>query len=306
MCNSQERRSAAPREQSVEWTRQAEENTKEGITVVVPTYNCCDLLSLTLESLCDQEISTGLYEVVVVDDGSTDNTKNVARSFQSRLSMTYHFQEDSGFRAAAARNVGIRHASFGVTLFIDAGILVSSKVLAMHLSAHRDCRSLALLGLSYGVTEYQASHPELIRTLARGPVDATIERMKGHPQLKDCRAGYMERIGFDLSSIADPWLIFWSGHVSVSTQLLRSVGGFDEWFVTWGGEDVELGLRLHQAGCVFRMLPGIKSIHYPHEKDPESKRASSRENVKYIYEKHRHATVKRLLDQGWEEIFDSR
>ncbi|WP_369929413.1 glycosyltransferase family 2 protein [Xanthomonas sp. NCPPB 2632] len=274
----------------------------QGITVVVPTYNCAHLLAMTLESLADQALDKARYEVIVVDDGSSDNTVAVVDAYRGRIDVHFRFQEDRGFRAAAARNLGMNQAKFQVILFLDAGMLVSSRTLALHVAAHRSLLPSAIIGLSYGVFEYTTDHADLLRKLTTFPVDASLQRMRSHTRLRDCREGFMRRIGFDLSRMSNPWLVFWSGHISVSTGTARSLGGFDEWFDTWGGEDVEFGLRWWKAGWPMSVLPTIESVHYPHAKDEAAKRASSRRNLAYIHEKHRCRDVERLMSENWEEV----
>ncbi|WP_052690152.1 glycosyltransferase [Xanthomonas albilineans] len=277
-------------------------NQVGGITVIVPTYNCSRLLALTLDSLCQQSLPSSQYEVIVVDDGSTDDTRQVVDRYRDRIRLGYFFQDDLGFRAAAARNIGIRHSRFDVVLFIDSGVLVSSRLLAMHQQAHQGKHDLAVLGISHGVNEYDTRHAQLILNLMATTVDDSIAAMHTYPQLQDCRLGYLQAIDYDLSLMRDPWLIFWGGHVSVSRPALCQVRGFDEWFTSWGGEDVELGLRLLKAGCRVEMLRSVESIHYPHQRNAEEKRASSRKNVQYIHQKHGTASTRRLLTEGWEEI----
>ncbi len=273
-----------------------------GVTVVVPTYNSKHLLLLTLDSLCKQDMDRSLFEVIVVDDGSTDGSSEVIPLYRKYIDVRYFFQDDLGFRAAAARNVGIRNAKFDVTLFIDAGILLSPRLLTMHDARHRGAKSLALIGLSYGVQEHDNVCADLISGLVSGGVDAALESMRALPELQDCREKYLQSINRDLSRMRSPWLIFWSGHVSVSTVALRRIGGFDEWFRTWGGEDVELGLRLFASGCALEILPGVQSIHYPHYKDPDQKVRDSAANAAYIHKKHRLKDTESLMSCGWESI----
>ncbi|MBY0445348.1 MAG: glycosyltransferase, partial [Burkholderiales bacterium] len=76
------------------------------ISIVIPTYNRADLLRYTLESLVLQTLDKQLFEVIVVDDGGSDNSEEVVRAFAEQLNIKYFWQEDKGFRAGKARNIG--------------------------------------------------------------------------------------------------------------------------------------------------------------------------------------------------------
>lgn len=74
------------------------------VSVVVATYNRAELLCKTIDSILQQRFQD--YELIVVDDGSTDNTRAVLEGFGSHI--RYYYQENSG--PSAARNAGVRHA----------------------------------------------------------------------------------------------------------------------------------------------------------------------------------------------------
>ncbi|HDH51516.1 MAG TPA: glycosyltransferase family 2 protein, partial [Nitrospirae bacterium] len=83
-------------------------------SVIVPAYNADRTISKCLSSLTNQSISQDAYEVIVVDDGSTDKTPDIIRQFQVR----YLFQENSG--PATARNKGAEEAKGEIILFTDS------------------------------------------------------------------------------------------------------------------------------------------------------------------------------------------
>lgn len=83
-------------------------------SVIIPAYNAERTLSLTLEALRRQTVPREEYEVIVVDDGSTDGTAEVARAYGVRLIR----QQNQG--PAAARNVGVREARGEIVLFTDS------------------------------------------------------------------------------------------------------------------------------------------------------------------------------------------
>src|SRR5438093_1209181 len=110
-----------------------EEKTPD-ISVVVPTYNQADLLRENLRSLVDQTLPKDSYEIVVVDDGSTDHTAAVLREFAGPV-RTVQLPANRG--RMAARNEGIRHALGRLVTFVDSDILVRRDFLAQHLDAYR-------------------------------------------------------------------------------------------------------------------------------------------------------------------------
>jgi glycosyltransferase involved in cell wall biosynthesis len=84
------------------------------VSVIIPTYNKCEYLSKVLESVFTQTYKN--YEVIVVDDGSTDNTKNVIQNYNSPIHYVY--QSNNG--PAAARNTGLRYATGNLIAFLDS------------------------------------------------------------------------------------------------------------------------------------------------------------------------------------------
>jgi len=84
------------------------------VSVVIPTYNRAKLLARSIDSVLSQTYQD--VELIVVDDGSTDNTAEVVRGYGGVL--VYIYQENKG--PAAARNVGIRAARSGLIAFLDS------------------------------------------------------------------------------------------------------------------------------------------------------------------------------------------
>lgn len=276
---------------------------KEGISVVVPTYNYRDNLQRTLDSLCQQSLPANMFEVIVADDGSTDDTKQLVASYQQHLNIHYVFQEDQGFRVSKARNLGAALAAFELLLFFDAGMVASPQLLEQHYLRHLYQPDLALIGLSYGVNEFTQDYPELLSTLANSfDLSELFLQLPRYPQLVDCRFEFFKSLQFSLSAVQHPWVVFWTGQVSCRTRIFRQLSGFDEWFTSWGGEDVEFGIRLHKYGCQFELLPGHWSLHYPHHKDPAKKQQNARTNIEYICRKHAEPAVALLREHNWLDI----
>lgn len=270
----------------------------DGVSVIIPTYNFKNILINTLESLCIQSLSKSKYEVIVVDDGSSDGTDQIIASFKSRIDISYIYQEDLGFRVATARNQGIWLAKYAVTLFFDAGMLASSVLLEQHYHAHKLKPNLALIGLSYGVNEYNSHNfSELSSLLQSATLEQVFSMLREREHLRDCRSNFLSQ-----GTIEQGWVVFWTGNASVATDKLIYVNGFDEWFNSWGGEDVEVAIRLNKLGCTFEFLPSLEAIHSPHDKDEDGKKLTSKRNIKYICEKHVDPEYQHLIDKTWQDI----
>jgi glycosyltransferase involved in cell wall biosynthesis len=89
------------------------------VSVVIPTYNRAGLISETIQSVLDQTFAD--FEIVVVDDGSTDNTKDVVASFEDSR-IKYIYQENRGL--SAARNTGANASNTDYILFLDSDDLL--------------------------------------------------------------------------------------------------------------------------------------------------------------------------------------
>ncbi len=101
------------------------------ISIVVPCFNYGHFLPKTLESVLKQSYSN--WECIIIDDGSTDNTRNVARKYQELDErFKYAFQENKGL--SAARNKGIELAVGDFFQFLDADDLIESNKLEIQLS----------------------------------------------------------------------------------------------------------------------------------------------------------------------------
>src|SRR5206468_953556 len=115
---------------------------------VIPTLNRADLLATTIDRISNQSIAREDYEILVVNNGSTDHTRTILEEKARTYSHLRHFvQLKRG--AAAARNVGIRNARGEIVLFIDDDILANGRLLESHLSYHKTCRRASIIG---GVT----------------------------------------------------------------------------------------------------------------------------------------------------------
>jgi glycosyltransferase involved in cell wall biosynthesis len=263
-------------------------------SVIIPTYNRAELLRRTLDSLLRQDLPAAEFEVLVVDDGSADHTAEVVDSFGDRLDVRYFFQPDEGWRVAQARNVGLAAAAGPVCVLVDSGVLLHSGCLRAHLDSHRQAGGpVAVVGYAYGFGTDGAEAAEMIATLDEGASgatsadpDAAIGYMARTGRWADVRELFYAKYADDFAGLPAPWIVFWTCNVSAPTDRLRAVGGFDEQIRGWGGEDVDLGYRLHLAGVRFTLNRAACSIHYPHGSSLAERMVEARAIHRYLAGKH--------------------
>jgi glycosyltransferase involved in cell wall biosynthesis len=261
--------------------------TAPACSVIIPTYNRAELLRRTLDSLVRQDLPKAAFEVLVVDDGSSDHTAELAESYQQSLALRYFFQPDEGWRVAQARNVGLAHAAGEVCVMVDSGVVLHSGCLRAHLDSHRQADGpVAVVGYVYGFGCEGAEAAEMTRTLGFDDPDAGIALMRDTGRWIDVREAFYAKYGDDFGDLPAPWILYWTCNVSAPTERLRAVGGFDEQIRSWGGEDIDLGYRLHLDGVRFVLNRSASSIHYPHGSSLAVSMAGARAVHRYLAQKH--------------------
>jgi len=218
-----------------------ERSTAPRLTVVVPTHNRSQILGRALRGLLDQTSPPGLYEIVVVDDGSTDNTPQILAQAQASASgrLRYLRQESKG--PAAARNLGVRAARGAIILFTGDDCLPDRRLVEEHLSAHQQAGDVGVVG-------YVTWHPELPLT----PFMAFLER----------------GAQFGFHQIQNPQDVavwhFYTANCSVPRYWIEQVGGLDEDFKCAAFEDVELAYRMKKRGLRIIYHPAARTYHHHH------------------------------------------
>ena len=205
------------------------------LSVVIPTYNRLPILRQCLAALEGQRLKPPLqrYEVVVVDDGSTDDTVAwlEAERVAGRLKHVRLIRQEHG-GPAEGRNRGVEAAEGDVIVFIDSDLVVTADFLLCHaraLEAHWS-RSGDRLCFTYGAVINTANFD-----------DPTSEPHKPT----------------DLS-----WAYFATGNVAIDRRVLERSGLFDTGFRLYGWEDLELGERLRRMGVRLIRCPEAVGYHW--------------------------------------------
>ena len=88
------------------------------VSVIVPVYNSCEYIGSTLDSIINQDFSS--FELIVIDDGSTDNSLEIIKEKLSKSTISYEIIHQKNAGVSCARNVGIEKASGEYLVFVDS------------------------------------------------------------------------------------------------------------------------------------------------------------------------------------------
>jgi glycosyltransferase involved in cell wall biosynthesis len=194
-------------------------------SIVIPAYNAASTLAECLDACQRQTLAAA--EIIVVDDGSTDSTPEIARHF----GVWYLRQQNRG--PAAARNTGARIAAGDVLVFTDADCVPEPGWLE-NLLAGFTADAIAGVGGSYGIRNDSSM-------LARIVHEEIILR---HLRFRD----QVDYLG--------------SFNVAYRRAAFEAAGGFDESFARASGEDNDLAYRLHDNGGTLRFAVDARVAHH--------------------------------------------
>ena len=274
-------------------------------TVIVPTYNRSGLLRHTLDALTRQTLGTSRFEVIVADDGSSDDTAEVVAGYAGKLDVSYYFQPDEGYRAAAARNLGIRHARAPICVFVDSGVILHSGALAAYVETHkRATEPVAVCGYVYCFNEGNEDAAEILAAIDYDDPDGTMADLGRQGKWLDIREEFYAKYGDDFADLPAPWVVYWTCNVSAETAQLVGAGLFDEAFRYWGGEDLDLSYRLHRRGVRFALCREASAIHVPHHKSFSENMQAVAGNYQYFAAKYGTPITRLLIDEHYCAIND--
>lgn len=204
------------------------------ISIVIPTYNRLPILQKCLLALEDQQLidaKVSAYEVVLVDDGSTDATLDWLAINTAKLPHIKIYQQDHQ-GAAAARNLGVQKAEGDIIIFIDSDLVVTS----VFLQSHADALATGQQELG---NDSLFTYGAVINT-------CNFEAPTAEPyKITDFSAAY-----------------FATGNVAIAKHWLEKAGLFDTGFQLYGWEDLELGVRLKKLGLKLIKCPAAVGYHW--------------------------------------------
>lgn len=242
----------------IEYTSQPLQE-KADFSIIIPSYNNKHQLINTLKQLKNLNYKKDLFEVIVVDDGSSDNTFNALKHFTDSK-PNYNFQAiyfprvrprkpgDAGFRAGIARNLGVKYAKGKYLAFLDGDILVPPNYLTQLKVEHEG-----------GADLVQLKRYHLKKFIPLEQLSFDWNKMKSIAFIEDKNywKPFYEK-GFE--GMACPWKYTCTYGLSLLKKEFLNQGRFGRTFLYYGFEDTDLGYRLFKSGKKL-LLSRIKCYH---------------------------------------------
>ena len=205
------------------------------LSVVMPTYDEPERLEAALKSLSQQDYPHEAIQIIVVDDASPHLDSERLHAAVAPLQLRLLRNEQNQGRART-RNTALQVASGEIVVFLDSDMIVGTNFLRAHVQRHQNNAEAVFIGN--------------IRFASEIPTTSLTRYLEGRG---------VHRVDLDKPI---PFKCFVTGNSSVRRSTLLRVGFFDEALTAYGGEDLELGYRLHSAGIPLHYAPEALSYHY--------------------------------------------
>jgi glycosyltransferase involved in cell wall biosynthesis len=228
-------------------------------TIQLCTYNRAALLERVLDACFEQTVDPAAYEVVLVNDGSTDGTPAVIERARTRATCAFTIVDQPNSGLAKGRNAGIAASRGERIIFIDDDVLPLPNFVEQHLRSHQRDPLAIVRGGAINVESFDDLPPPVW----------TWKNYSGN--------------------------YFWTTNVSVPLATIRAIGGFNGSFAEYGWEDIDVGLRLRFAGVKAMFNKEALVYHYK----PRPRAAGVEKMVKQARAQARTAVQLERLHPHW-------
>lgn len=236
------------------------------VSVIIPSYQTGALVKNVLGHLLRQTLPRKEFEIIVIDDGSSDGTFQLVQNFMAPEAASINFtlltfprarpriKGEADFRAGIARNLGVKQARGELLCFLDSDTLVPPDFLETVIDALRES----------DVVQFVRHHAKN-RIVGESVRYEQIEPGRDTRVLEPHYWGKFFRVK-DWQSLPFYWKYTCTYALALPKDLFKSVGWIRKVFVFYGFEDTDLGYRLAKAGARFRLHP-LRTYHVSSERE---------------------------------------
>ena len=204
------------------------------VSVIIPTYNCANFIRNAIDSALQQKGCA--LDLIVIDDGSTDETENILEDYHQKGLLNYHKQKNQG--SASARNLGLKKAKGEYICFLDADDTLHENSILERLTVYKNHPEIGLLCTDFHQKSSGVNKHTFYSELASRKkfLNDALEYTK----LRDKNV-YI----FNKEIFHDPLVLrclIWTGTVMISKKVFYDVGFFNENLRI--AQDIELWFRI--------------------------------------------------------------
>lgn len=278
-------------------------------SIIIPTYNKFPRLKLLLETLSHQDCKKTDFEVILVNDGSLDQTKDFLEQYEFNFDCKVIHNKNSG--RASARNRGIEESKGELLIFCDDDMILPPSYITNHIKEQECMHGSVIHGCIYSLSylkyfkdpmngmQYDGNLCKnkylLKHCISIEDVRENFQMKFGKEQKKDIMEQYVTQTFIDKKSDYY-WVSFNGGNVSVPKRWIMEAGMFEERFgIQWGGEDIELGYRLYKDGRPFIYSEDAYNYHMCHVR--KNVMEDMKNSFATFYEIHKDERIMQVCNQ---------
>jgi glycosyltransferase involved in cell wall biosynthesis len=216
-------------------------NSQLHLSVLIPTYNRAEVFSETLRHLSEQVLDPSAYEVVIIDDGSSDHTRQVAEEWAARARFRLRYIYQSNHGPGHAYNRALEAAEAPIVLYTGDDMFLPRQSLKAHLDTHL------------------ANPAEEVAVLGSIPVSPNFENsvfLRKFDRTRPSQFAGVKEV---------PYYKFWTANVSAKREFVMKYGRMPESIGPGGAiahQDPELGYQLSKGGLRILYCPDAIAYHH--------------------------------------------
>ncbi|WP_342479065.1 glycosyltransferase family 2 protein [Paenibacillus sp. FSL H7-0350] len=291
-------------------------------SVIIPTYNKSFFLDLTLAGFAKQSIKN--FEVIIINDGSTDNTESIVKRYENQIDIKYFEQENSG--RSKARNLGMSIARGDIFVFCDDDRIPVTNFISNHVNHIQNYKNSVSVGLKEAVlsrytnsvktfyidpsinliecfADFFRRNQELLDQIGKDKaidlistelLQLDLNYYLNKYRLYTCIENFLEVVEYfdnQLDKFPMNWMLATTGNLALHRFNCESIT-FDENFQGWGIEDNDFAYQLKNAGYDFYFNSNAINFHQEHPRNTGIDRAQAKENIQRFFNKYRTSDIK--------------